>query len=175
MFIPEWDTAQQIPILRLANPCNLRIVKSPPAGANWIGHFLPRIAAACRGFIKTKIRGNISKSESLIPELAHLNVDSPFNPITHGGGVLRTPSYFVAFGDPLTVQKLNFRGILDSVWYGKFIWVFFDTFTNVRTCGRGQHPGRMSRVGGDHNGEKIFIALFHVSEHSEHFKSILKN
>ena len=28
--------------------------------------------------------------------------------------------------------------------------------------------------GGGHNGEKIFIALFHVSEHSEHFKSILK-
>ena len=23
----------------------------------------------------------------------------------------------------------------------------FDTFTKVRTCGRGQHPGRMSRVG----------------------------
>ena len=31
------------------------------------------------------------------------------------------------------------------------------------------------RVGGGHNGEKNFIALFHVSEHSEHFKSILKN
>ena len=50
----------------------------------------------------------------------------------------------------------------------------------MRTCGRGQHPGRMSRVGGrggggGHNGEKNFIALFHVSEHSEHFKSILKN
>ena len=45
----------------------------------------------------------------------------------------------------------------------------------VRTCGRGQHPGRMSRVGGGHNGEKNFIALFHVSEHSEHFKIILKN
>ena len=29
--------------------------------------------------------------------------------------------------------------------------------------------------GGSHNGEKKFIALFHVSEHSEHFKSILKN
>ena len=28
--------------------------------------------------------------------------------------------------------------------------------------------------GGGHNGEKKFIALFHVSEHSEHFKSILK-
>ena len=26
-----------------------------------------------------------------------------------------------------------------------------------------------------HNGEKNFIALFYVSEHSEHFKSILKN
>ena len=54
-------------------------------------------------------------------------------------------------------------------------YVFLDTFTKVRTCGRGQHPGRMSRVGGGHNGEKNFIALFHVSEHSEHFKSILKN
>ena len=51
----------------------------------------------------------------------------------------------------------------------------FDTFTKVRTCGRGQHPGRMSRVVGGHNGETNFIALFHVSEHSEHFKSILKN
>ena len=51
----------------------------------------------------------------------------------------------------------------------------FDTFTKVRTCGRGQHPGRMSRVGVGHNGEKNCIALFHVSEHSEHFKSILKN
>ena len=51
----------------------------------------------------------------------------------------------------------------------------FDTFTKVRTCGRGQHPGRMSRVGGCHNGEKNSIALFHVSKHSEHFKSILKN
>ena len=38
----------------------------------------------------------------------------------------------------------------------------------MRTCGRGQHPGRMSRGGGCHNGEKNFIALFHVSEHSEH-------
>ena len=28
------------------------------------------------------------------------------------------------------------------------IGVFFDTFTKVRTCGRGQHPGRMSRAGG---------------------------
>ena len=46
----------------------------------------------------------------------------------------------------------------------------------MRTCGRGQHPGRMSRVeGGGHNGEEKFIALFHVSEHSEHFLSILKN
>ena len=33
---------------------------------------------------------------------------------------------------------------MDSVWYGKFIGVFFDTFTKVRMCG--QHPGRMSRV-----------------------------
>ena len=41
----------------------------------------------------------------------------------------------------------------------------------MRTCGRGQHPGRMSRVG----GEEKFIALFHVSEHSEHFLSILKD
>ena len=29
--------------------------------------------------------------------------------------------------------------------------------------------------GGGHNGEKNFIALFHVSELSEHFLSILKN
>ena len=28
--------------------------------------------------------------------------------------------------------------------------------------------------GGGHNGEKNFIALFHVSEHSEHFLTILK-
>ena len=26
--------------------------------------------------------------------------------------------------------------------------VFFDTFTKVRTGGRGKHPGRVSRVGG---------------------------
>ena len=46
----------------------------------------------------------------------------------------------------------------------------------VRTCGRDQHPGRMSRVREGHNGEeKKTIALFHVSKHSEHFKSILKN
>ena len=38
----------------------------------------------------------------------------------------------------------------------------------MRACGRGQHPGRMSGVVGGHNGEKTFIALFHVSEHSEH-------
>ena len=30
---------------------------------------------------------------------------------------------------------LNFFCETDSVGYGKFIWVFFDTFTNVRTCG----------------------------------------
>ena len=29
--------------------------------------------------------------------------------------------------------------------------------------------------GGGQNGEKKFIALFHVSEHSEHFLSILKD
>ena len=28
---------------------------------------------------------------------------------------------------------------------------FFDTFTKVRTCGRGHHTGRMSRVGGGAN------------------------
>ena len=59
------------------------------------------------------------------------------------------------FGKKIIIffQK-NFIGLkwctcceMDSVWYGKFIWVFFDTFTKVRTCGCGQHPGRMSRVG----------------------------
>ena len=33
----------------------------------------------------------------------------------------------------------------DSVWYGKFIWVYFDTFTEVRECD--QYPGRMLGVG----------------------------
>ena len=32
----------------------------------------------------------------------------------------------------------------------------FDTLTKVRTCGRGQHPGRMSRVGVE---EFIFMSL----------------
>ena len=36
---------------------------------------------------------------------------------------------------------------MDSVRYGKFIRVLFDTFTKVG-WGRGQHPGSMSRVGG---------------------------
>ena len=49
---------------------------------------------------------------------------------------------------------------MDSVWYGKFIWVFFDTFTKVRTCGRGQDPGRISRGGGGHNGEKNLLLFF---------------
>ena len=51
---------------------------------------------------------------------------------------------------------------MDSVWYGKLTWVFFDTFTKVRTCG--QHPGRMSRVG----GHLFVLSFLHVSEHSEH-------
>ena len=37
-----------------------------------------------------------------------------------------------------------------------------------------KHPVGCQGWGG-HNGEKNFVALFHVSEHSEHFKSILKN
>ena len=46
----------------------------------------------------------------------------------------------------------------------------------MRTCGRGQHPSRMSRVGGGViMVKKKIIALFLVSEHSEHFLSILKN
>ena len=53
---------------------------------------------------------------------------------------------------------------MDSVWYEKFIWVFFDTFTKVRTCG--QHPGKMSRVEG--GGHFYVFSFFHVSEHSEH-------
>ena len=43
---------------------------------------------------------------------------------------------------------------MDSVWYGKFIWVFFYNLTKVRKCG--QHPGRMSRVGW---GAVIFMSL----------------
>ena len=62
---------------------------------------------------------------------------------------------------------------VDSVWHGKFIWVFFDTFTKVKTCGRGQHPGRMSRLGVW--GHFYVFSFFHVSEHSEHFLSIWKN
>ena len=30
-----------------------------------------------------------------------------FNPISHGGGVFRTPSPFAAFGDPLTVKYIG--------------------------------------------------------------------
>ena len=40
------------------------------------------------------------------------------------------------------------------------MWVFFDN--KVRTWG--QHPGRMSRVG----GRFYVFSLLHVSEHSEH-------
>ena len=40
--------------------------------------------------------------------------------------------------------------------------IFFDTFPLVKTCG--QHPGRMSRVG----GHFYVFSFFHVSEHSEH-------
>ena len=41
--------------------------------ADWIGHFLPGIAAACRGLTKMKLRGNISKSKSLMSEQVYLN------------------------------------------------------------------------------------------------------
>ena len=59
---------------RITRICQLELI----GFADWIKHFLPGITAACRGFTKMKISGNISKSQSLIPGQVHLNVDSPF-------------------------------------------------------------------------------------------------
>ena len=62
---------------------------------------------------------------------------------------------------------------MESVWYGKFIWVFFDTFTKVRTCGHGQHPGRMPTwhckgwLGGGWEGGHFYVFSFFM------FQSIL--
>ena len=68
---------------------------------------------------------------------------------------------------------------MDSVWYGKFIWVFFDNFTKVRTCGCGQHPGRMSRGGGGHfyvfkeNSAKIINLISEPFLNREHNVQVL--
>ena len=94
-------SSRQIRVLHLTSPYNLgivtwstgilrleqrgfagwitRICQLEQIGfANRIRQFLPGIAPACRRFTKMKIRGNISKSLSLLPEQVDLNVDSPF-------------------------------------------------------------------------------------------------
>ena len=64
-------------VSRITMICQLELI----GFANWIRHFLPRIAAVFRGFTKIKNECRRQSQQNIVfnPEQVQVNVDSPFN------------------------------------------------------------------------------------------------